>query len=65
MTLVVVLVVWVAVSPVVALVCCALIRAGRGPELDLPSTTLPLVTGGGTGRADPDSEASGTEGIAA
>ena len=65
MTLLVVLVIWVAVSPVVALLCCAFIKAGRGPELDLPSRALPLVTRGGTAQAHSDSEASGPEGIAA
>ncbi len=65
MTLLVVLVVWVAVSPVVALVCCALIKAGQGPELGMPITAVPLLSGSGTTEADSAPEASGPQGIAA
>jgi hypothetical protein len=42
MTLLVLLVVaWLALSPVFALVCGAFMRAGRGPRVDAPLRLLP------------------------
>ncbi len=41
MRLLVLVVVWFALSPVVALGCGAFIRAGRGPRLEMPLRALP------------------------
>jgi hypothetical protein len=60
MTILVLLAVWFVLSPVVALACGALIRAGQGPDLDQP-----LGTGAGHSGDPGPRAASGREDLAA
>jgi len=43
MTLLVLVLVWFALSPVVALACGAFMRAGQGPRVEVPLRLLPAL----------------------
>jgi hypothetical protein len=52
-TLLVLLVVWLAISPVLAFACAAFIRAGKGPRAGVRPRLLPGLEGGGNTERGP------------
>ncbi len=59
------LLVWFALSPVLALAIGAFMKSGHGPHLEAPYTLLPRLEDGSSADLGPEAETSRLENLAA